>query len=226
MNIQDKIQKLLALSASPNENEARAALLKARQLMAENKLTEEDVREIGKRQVVERLTDASFTTLTNAWPCDLSTIIANKYCCRSFCERVYGGKTGKIGFFGLEDDIAVCERVFRYAYDFVIAEGERQISGIRKKVWTGRQIREAKEAYGFGFTAGVYAAFREQDKQHQDWALVLSTPKAVLDELERLKLNTKNPPVDKSKDKSELLGFRAAGYAAGTEFDPSTKLEN
>lgn len=34
-NIKDKIAKLLALAESPNENEAKAALLKARELMAE-----------------------------------------------------------------------------------------------------------------------------------------------------------------------------------------------
>ena len=40
MDIEKKIRKLLALSESPNEFEAQAALLKARQLMAEYKLTE------------------------------------------------------------------------------------------------------------------------------------------------------------------------------------------
>ena len=35
MDIEKKIRKLLALSESPNEFEAQAALLKARQLMAE-----------------------------------------------------------------------------------------------------------------------------------------------------------------------------------------------
>ena len=38
----DKIRKLLALAESPNENEAKLALLKARQLMAEHKLTERE----------------------------------------------------------------------------------------------------------------------------------------------------------------------------------------
>ena len=37
MDIEKKIRKLLALSESPNEFEAQAALLKARQLMAEYK---------------------------------------------------------------------------------------------------------------------------------------------------------------------------------------------
>lgn len=38
-NLKEEISKLLALAGSSNENEAKAALLKARQLMAENKLT-------------------------------------------------------------------------------------------------------------------------------------------------------------------------------------------
>ena len=33
-NIKDKIAKLLALAESPNENEAKAALLKARELLS------------------------------------------------------------------------------------------------------------------------------------------------------------------------------------------------
>ena len=42
-NIQDKIAKLLALAESPNENEAKLALLKARKLMAKHKLSEKDI---------------------------------------------------------------------------------------------------------------------------------------------------------------------------------------
>lgn len=41
-DIKDKIAKLLALAESPNEAEAKAALLKARELMAKNKLTPEE----------------------------------------------------------------------------------------------------------------------------------------------------------------------------------------
>ena len=47
----EKIRKLLALAESPNEHEARAALLKARQLMAEHKLTEAELKDVEKQQV-------------------------------------------------------------------------------------------------------------------------------------------------------------------------------
>ena len=51
----EKIRKLLALAESPNEHEARAALLKARQLMAEHKLTETELKDVEKQQVRELL---------------------------------------------------------------------------------------------------------------------------------------------------------------------------
>ena len=41
-NIKEKIAKLLALAESPNENEAKAALLKARALMVQHKLRPEE----------------------------------------------------------------------------------------------------------------------------------------------------------------------------------------
>lgn len=45
----EKIKKLLALAESPNEHEAKAALLKAKELMAEHKLSEMDVKDVGKK---------------------------------------------------------------------------------------------------------------------------------------------------------------------------------
>nr|DAZ56609.1 MAG TPA: Protein of unknown function (DUF2786) [Caudoviricetes sp.] len=41
-NIKERIAKLLALAESPNENEAKAALLKARALMVQHKLRPEE----------------------------------------------------------------------------------------------------------------------------------------------------------------------------------------
>ena len=43
MDYKDKIRKLLALAKSPEPEEAKFALLKARKLMAEHKLSERDL---------------------------------------------------------------------------------------------------------------------------------------------------------------------------------------
>ena len=53
----DKIRKLLALAESPVEAEAKAALLKARQLMAEHKLTEAELKEVEKQAAKDVRTD-------------------------------------------------------------------------------------------------------------------------------------------------------------------------
>ena len=54
-DIKGKIRHLLALAESPNENEARAALLKARELMARHKLTEaERGRKAGRQEHTHR----------------------------------------------------------------------------------------------------------------------------------------------------------------------------
>ena len=62
-DIKDKIAKLLALAESPNEAEAKAALLKARELMAKNKLTPEECKE-QKNQSSSRTSPTS-----SAQPC-------------------------------------------------------------------------------------------------------------------------------------------------------------
>ena len=57
-NYKEKIKKLLALSESSNEHEAKAALLKAKQLMMEHKITESDLvdkKELGVKKSNPRL---------------------------------------------------------------------------------------------------------------------------------------------------------------------------
>ena len=53
-SLTDKIAHLLALANSPYEAEAKAALLKARQLMAKYKLTLADVTPSGPQQLRRR----------------------------------------------------------------------------------------------------------------------------------------------------------------------------
>lgn len=66
-DIKDKIAKLLALAESPNEAEAKAALLKARELMAKNKLTPEECQKQKNQKVVKDFTDIQCTAMTNPW---------------------------------------------------------------------------------------------------------------------------------------------------------------
>lgn len=83
----EKIRKLLALAESPNEHEARAALLKARQLMAEHKLTETEVKDVEKQQVKDVRTDITCSKRRDPWIVSLSAIIGENYCRKGYRYR-------------------------------------------------------------------------------------------------------------------------------------------
>lgn len=128
-DIKDKIAKLLALAESPNEAEAKAALLKARELMAKNKLTPEECQKQKNQKVVKDFTDIQCTAMTNPWAASLSAVIADNYCCRAINRKRKGYKTATIGFIGLEDDFEICKRIFLYAYDCIASTCKREIKG-------------------------------------------------------------------------------------------------
>ena len=52
MDIRDKIKKLLALATSPNENEAKSALLKAKKLMMDHKISEAEVQGLNGQELI------------------------------------------------------------------------------------------------------------------------------------------------------------------------------
>lgn len=82
-NYKEKIQKLLALAESSNENEAKAALLKARELMAEHKMLESDCLQ-GSNKVRKELIGIKYTNRKTPWMVLLASFIAENHCCISF----------------------------------------------------------------------------------------------------------------------------------------------
>lgn len=228
MNYKDKIRKLLELAKSPNEHEAKAALLKARQLMAEHKLREADCVEAGKAKVRHATIGMTCTKRKEGWMPTLSSIIASNYCCASYYNRVKGAQKVTIGFIGFEDDFEICERVFRYAVDCVRAK-EREYKRQYKKEWgdlyDGNYIRRLSDGYGCGFAAGVQKAFEEQSRENQEWGLVMVVPKEVKEDVGKLKVVrfAKDPDWDSmSNAENEAI---ANGYEDGKKFDPNRRLE-
>lgn len=118
IDYKEKIRKLLALAESPVEAEAKAALLKARQLMAEHKLTEQDIAS-ADTAVIRDVTGITFNSRRDYWVLLLSEIIAPNYCCQSFVRRVRGKQTSEVGFVGFADDFEICANVYRYAVDCI-----------------------------------------------------------------------------------------------------------
>lgn len=220
--VKEKIAKLLALSGSPNEKEAQEALLKARELMAKHKLSPEECQGQSGAKVVMRTVGIECTKMTDPWAVQLGAVIGRRYCCEVYRGIPYhGSKKIIVGFVGLEDDFEVCSRIYRYAYECV-QRWCRRNRALRKNQYSGKELREMCNAYGWGFCRGLEAAFAEQDQEHQEWGLVLSLPQAVEDVVNKMGKRS-------SYGKADLNGWRSkyanAGYAEGKKFAPERQLE-
>lgn len=221
-DIKDKIAKLLALADSPNEHEAKAALLKARELMAEHKILPEEVQKAKKSKVIVQTIGVVCTKMTDVWAPSLSATIAKHYCCKAYRNHARNAKKIEIGFAGLEDDFDICKRIFLYAYDCVKVRCKEIDKDHRGRGWTGAEIREMCNAYGWGFHRGLKEAFDKQTEQHQEWGLVMVVPQPVHD-------------ATSSHGKPTVYGaantggwrkqYAAAGYKDGQNFDPGKRLE-
>lgn len=222
IDYKDKIRKLLALAESPNENEAKAALLKARQLMAEHKLREEDCLELEKLKVKKALVGVTCTKRLNAWMVDLSAVIAQNYCCKAWRSRCNGMQTVEIGFIGLEDDFEICERIYKYAVDCILSKC-KAIRKEGKDVYTGKYLSKMCDAYGYGFAIGVHEAFMRQTAENKEWSLVLVTPKVIQEKFTEMGKPTSFKKIEKAQSPGELAA-RREGFANGQNFDPTRRL--
>lgn len=211
-DIKEKIAKCLSLANSPEQEEAKAALLMARKLMAKHKLTMEVVKEKETQELIKHLVNAHYTRMSDVWAGTLAKIIADHHCCVTYNSKEYGGKTYTIGFAGFEDDFKVCQEVYTYAYNFVKEEADR----IVKNMNLGNTDRRlAKNSYGIGFCQGLKEAYEEQDKKNEEWGLVLVTPEQVKDSLSEMKTVKYN--IGKHVNRSSDLIHK--GYQDGKRFN-------
>ena len=180
MNYKEKIQKLLALATSSNENEATAALLKAKELMAEHKLTEQDLNDLKGKKATMLRTGVTFTLYSEFWVYSLAKVIAENHCCKEVRSKPRGRKRGQICFIGLEEDAEICKTVFVYAVDCVRSYCDKIRKRLKKAGFGGKEIRIVLHNYGEGFAAGLKKAYDAQKAQNEkDWGLMLVTPKEV-----------------------------------------------
>lgn len=218
-DIKGKIRNLLALAESPNENEAKAALLKARELMAKHKLTEMELGKPEGKKVLNIKTDITFSKRRDPWISELSAVIGENYCCKGYRSRKKGQQTYTIGFIGLEDDVEICIAIFKYAVDCVRAENER----IRKEndCYVHQYVKDLCDSYGYGFKAGVEKAFNEQQEENKaEWGLVLVTPKEVQDTSQYLGHEKFKARIEDYIDPDNYW----KGYSDGEKFDPSRRI--
>ena len=221
-NVREKITKLLALGESPNENEARAALLKARELMAEHKLNPEEFEKTADAKVVKRTIGIFCTKMTDQWAVRLNGLIARHYCCGSFRRREKkDSKTVQLGLVGFEEDWEICAHIVRYAYECVKNRCKELTKKAKDSGSTGKEIRQACNAYGWGFCAGLSEAYDAQEKEHQEWGLVMVVPRQVTEVIQGM---GKGKVFSSAKIQPNHDSYVLMGYEDGKKFDPGTRI--
>lgn len=217
----DKIEKLIRLSSSNNEHEARAAMMKARELMAKHHIRMEDVSpEERENESVECST--TLEKFRESWISDLAAVIADNFRCRTLILRSARGGIYKIRFYGVNDDSFVCMEIFRYALQ-VVNSRVKTMRGIFKESGKSFEYND-KLVYCHGFMTGLQANFTEQTRQQRRsrdddcFALALCVPAVVDKAIESIgdlenKKPSERPTI--SRKNSMLYGI---GYTDGKTF--------
>jgi hypothetical protein len=113
--VKKRIKKLLALSKSPNENEAMSALAKAQELMKEYRLGESEC--LYTRHTVKA------TKRLSRWRSVLATAVAPLYYCETFRSEYHG----EIYFYGDSFDAFMAGEMYRYLSRTIEAMSKRNI---------------------------------------------------------------------------------------------------
>lgn len=230
----DKVRKLLALARSDNPNEAQAALLRAREIMAANKISEMDVRDSGSVKLNHVYFEkATFSNLKNTWLPTLATTIGDAHCCGTTECYKSGSKVRTIVYNGLGDDPYIACQILDYAVEHIQRfgkEDKRSIVSfledslhqkIPKNLPAINMVNRANiTSYARGFAEGLERKYQEQNVEHnEEMALVLVKPVEVTSYLEKLgesKVNFRKEAIN--------TDIMQKGYKAGYEFDPTREI--
>lgn len=176
VRIKNRIRKLLSIAEdSEFEGEVQSALLKARQLMAEHDLNENDVTDAKSRGdvVVEEIYVGARQVL---WKSLLCKVIAENFRCMSYNTTIrlrYNKNHVYVVIMGRYDDVQIAKQAYKKAEN----GAEKLARGIHKifKRLTDPSVtwKSAKNSFFLGFVKGLNEKFEEQDRQHQEWGLVL-----------------------------------------------------
>jgi hypothetical protein len=205
-----KIKDLLALGDSARNNseeEAKAAMLKAQQLMAKYDISTEEVEGEEEEQYAHEMCEHKWDY---AYRVPLANVLAKNFRCMVY----FRGKS--VVFMGHPSDAKICRATFEFAYKFIQKKGN---SVYNKRYSMGYPTKGVFNSYAHGFIVGLQEAFNVQCK-----ALAIVTPPDVIDEFKNLSKNwgTRNCK-DISEDATDYQVFRE-GRIDGKKFMDKDKL--
>lgn len=140
-SVKRRVKKLLALSKSPNENEAASALRKANELMADYKLTAEQFSDYTKAKV-------KGTKRFIRWRVVLANAVENLYATYHYTDH-----EGNIVFIGEELDVFMSTEMYKYLVKTIDRMAKQNIR------------KNAKYKYRQSYRAGI--ASRLYDRMYE-----------------------------------------------------------
>jgi len=206
--ILEKIQKLLALAGNnPSENEAKAAMLKAQELMKEyhieNPETIEDDKVVCVKYDLGTIRKSDFVLM-------LSVLVANNFRAKTthFGQTVY--------FIGFEADAKCAMEIWAYVLHFALDANNKFFAN---KVSTETANRD----WWYGFLVGLNLAFNSR----KGYELMVQVPRKVLECFDAIQ---KTPfegsgEKDQSNRPSTLKGAFTDGFRRGRESMEHKELE-
>lgn len=165
----EKIQKLLALSSSPNEAEAMAAMAKAQELLTGHDLAMSDVesRPDEPDELVEREEVPNGMKTAPAWHGWILSGLAKANNCQSYC---HGG-----GFFliGKPHRVAIVRSLFDYLLDTVEREKAKAMAEARQNPMSepnlyGYSWRKWGTDFKQGMASRINQRLKEQTEQAKE----------------------------------------------------------
>ncbi|MFA6680068.1 MAG: DUF2786 domain-containing protein [Candidatus Methanomethylophilaceae archaeon] len=186
--IKRKICRCLALSGSPEENEARTALKMARKLMSIYKIEEKDLEKI-PTMVETKESSITYSTRRDPWIRHVSRVICGRYCCECYSSRYYREKTIHIKFVGYSDDLSVCIKAFEFT-----------VYAIKQNIVSRHLNNEDGKDYALGFVVGLDTAYKQQEAEEiknsanmngsSEFGLVMTVPGEVTDVMKNIAAET------------------------------------
>ena len=216
----DRIQKLLKLAGGTTYGaEAENAILQAQRLMAENHLSEYEVREKPKGNVIEEKTDIG--SRNTEWRRSLSMVIANNFRCKTYYTTGIRGCSGTIiKFLGEEQDARIALTVFNAAQSAALIRWKDYKKENEVFLRRDPHGNKARIAFLEGFVSGLRMKFKEQKNSNAEWGLVLATPQSVLDKYGAMKIR-----IVKCKQMAISDGNAyGAGFEEGESFNPDDQV--
>lgn len=160
------IHKVLELSKNnPSEEEAKAAALKAQELLAKYHIDMKEVESIDI-DTIDSIDEVKVTLAAKKWKYKLANIVANNFRCKHY----YIGK-GTLVFYGHKTDADVAAETFKYLFNVGNRLAGREVDKVFAQTGTSANVYNSFVA---GFCAGIEEALGEQCK-----ALMLITPEDV-----------------------------------------------